>query len=40
MKRRQVLVTGAGGFVGRALALGFADLGWRVIGLDLSLIHI
>ncbi|MCS5540839.1 MAG: NAD-dependent epimerase/dehydratase family protein, partial [Roseibacillus sp.] len=34
MKRRQVLVTGAGGFVGRALALGFADLGWRVIGLD------
>ena len=27
-------MTGAGGFVGRALALGFADLGWRVIGLD------
>jgi len=34
MKRRQVLVTGAGGFVGRAVALGFADLGWGVIGLD------
>lgn len=34
MKRRRVLITGAGGFVGRALALGFADLGWRVIGLD------
>jgi nucleoside-diphosphate-sugar epimerase len=34
MKNRQVLVTGAGGFVGRALALGFAGLGWRVIGLD------
>ena len=34
MKQRRVLVTGAGGFVGRALSLGFADLGWQVIGLD------
>ncbi len=34
MTQRRVLVTGAGGFVGRSLALGFADLGWRVIGLD------
>lgn len=34
MTPRRVLITGAGGFVGRALALGFADLGWRVIGLD------
>ena len=34
MKQRRILITGAGGFVGRALALGFADLGWGVIGLD------
>ena len=34
MKKRQVLVTGAAGFVGRALSLGFADLGWEVVGLD------
>ncbi len=34
MKRRSVLVTGARGFVGGALAKGFADLGWEVIGLD------
>jgi|AP95_1055475.scaffolds.fasta_scaffold25376_3 nucleoside-diphosphate-sugar epimerase len=34
MTQRRVLVTGAGGFVGRSLALGFADLGWQVIGLD------
>ena len=34
MTPRRVLITGAGGFVGRSLALGFADLGWRVIGLD------
>jgi nucleoside-diphosphate-sugar epimerase len=34
MTQRRVLITGAGGFVGRSLALGFADLGWRVIGLD------
>lgn len=34
MSERRVLITGAGGFVGRALATGFADLGWDVIGLD------
>ena len=34
MNQRRVMITGAGGFVGGALALGFADLGWRVIGLD------
>ena len=34
MKRGKVLVTGAGGFVGRTLSLGFADLGWGVIGID------
>lgn len=34
MKRGKVLVTGAGGFVGRNLSLGFADLGWGVIGID------
>ena len=33
-KKRRVLITGAGGFVGWALADGFADLGWDVIGLD------
>lgn len=37
MKPRRVLITGAGGFVGRTLALGFADLGWSVIGLDREL---
>lgn len=31
-----VLVTGAGGFVGSALAEGFAALGWRVTALDLA----
>jgi nucleoside-diphosphate-sugar epimerase len=31
---RRVLVTGAGGFVGQAVATGFADLGWSVTGLD------
>ena len=31
---KRVLITGAGGFVGRSLALGFDDLGWCVIGLD------
>ena len=34
MKQKRVLVTGAGGFVGRALAQGFAELGWEVVGLD------
>lgn len=36
MKQRRVLITGAGGFVGSALALGFADLGWKIVGLDRS----
>lgn len=31
-----VLVTGAGGFVGSAIAEGFAALGWRVTALDLA----
>lgn len=31
---RDVLVTGAGGFVGSALAEGFAALGWRVTAVD------
>jgi UDP-glucose 4-epimerase len=30
----RVLVTGADGFVGRALTAGFARLGWDVVGLD------
>ena len=34
MRRRRILVTGARGFVGRAVAEGFAELGWSVIGLD------
>ena len=34
MSSRQVLITGAGGFVGASLSTGFADLGWGVIGLD------
>jgi len=34
MSPRRVLITGAGGFVGRALSTGFADRGWSVIGLD------
>jgi nucleoside-diphosphate-sugar epimerase len=34
MTERRVLVTGAGGFVGRALTSGFADLGWQVTGVD------
>jgi UDP-glucose 4-epimerase len=34
MSDRRVLITGAGGFVGRALAVGFAELGWSVIALD------
>lgn len=36
MTQPSVLVTGAGGFVGRALTRGFCDLGWRVLGLDRS----
>jgi UDP-glucose 4-epimerase len=34
MIRRRVLITGAGGFAGSALSLGFAKLGWEVIALD------
>jgi len=34
MNGRQILITGAGGFVGRALATGFAELGWSVVGVD------
>jgi len=36
MKSGRILITGAGGFVGRALALGFAELGWEVWALDRS----
>jgi nucleoside-diphosphate-sugar epimerase len=31
---RSVLITGAGGFAGGALATGFTGLGWDVIGID------
>jgi nucleoside-diphosphate-sugar epimerase len=34
MSPKRALVTGAGGFVGRAVASGLADLGWKVTGLD------
>jgi len=34
MTARAILITGAGGFVGGALAAGFLALGWRVIALD------
>ncbi len=36
MKSGRILITGGGGFVGRALALGFAQLGWDVCALDRS----
>ncbi len=36
MSAPRVLITGAGGFVGGALAVGFAGLGWQVTALDLS----
>lgn len=36
MKSGRILITGAGGFVGRALALGFAERGWEVYALDRS----
>ncbi len=36
MTARAILITGAGGFVGGALAAGFLALGWRVIALDRS----
>jgi len=32
----RMLITGGGGFVGRALALGFARLGWEVCAVDRS----
>ena len=32
----RVLITGGGGFVGRALANGFAELGWTVAAVDLG----
>ena len=34
MSGARVLITGAAGFVGRALTRGFADLGWSVVALD------
>lgn len=33
-KKRVVLITGAGGGIGRATAQVFAECGWRVIGVD------
>lgn len=36
MTMQRILVTGAGGFVGSALATGFARLGWQVCALDLA----
>jgi len=33
-RKRRLLVTGAGGFVGRALAQGFSRQGWQVLALD------
>lgn len=36
MKPSRILITGAGGFVGGALALGFAELGWEVLSVDRS----
>ena len=37
MSALHVIITGAGGFVGRSLVEGFAALGWRVTGIDLAL---
>lgn len=34
MNGRTALVTGAGGFVGQAIATGLAGLGWSVVGVD------
>jgi len=36
MTNARVLITGAGGFVGSAVAAGFARLGWQVSALDLD----
>ena len=36
MTRARVVISGAGGFVGSALAVGFAALGWQVTALDLA----
>lgn len=36
MSRPRVCITGAGGFVGSALAEGFAALGWHVTGIDIA----
>ena len=36
MSARRIMITGGGGFVGQALALGFAELGWQVVAIDLA----
>jgi len=36
VKPARILITGAGGFVGGALAVGFAELGWQVLAMDRS----
>jgi UDP-glucose 4-epimerase len=36
MTDRAILITGAGGFVGSHLAMGFAALGYRVTAVDVA----
>lgn len=36
MSERRIMITGGGGFVGQALVLGFAELGWQVVAIDLA----